>query len=458
MHEHWNVTQWIRALGDPEEREEAFAGCPRARELWSEDLGAWMAHALECPRCRRVVAAQELVPDEVLSCPECLASLDLVHAMVDELEHFDPLVALELPRAETMLEEIEGETLEEQITRVLEDLPLRQWGFCQRLLAVARRAWRNDPQLAHDRALLAVMVAERLNPEDYHPRWIADLQAKAHAYLANALRILGRFGDAEEELQVAEVRLAQGVGSGLTEARVLSLRASLLNDQYRFREALALLHQVECLYRRLRDRTEVARTRLQRAVVLEALDRPEEAADECDRAVEGLASRGGSGEAPGRGRGDERLLALARQNAVYFRLRAGEVGRARALFDALPAAEDRTSRLCRVWIEGDLLRHEKRPAEARVRYEQTRQAFAGAGLHYDAALVSLDLALAAYEEGLMGEVRRMAEEASVLLTRASAKHEAFAALRLLLLALEREALTVALLGTVRRRLGGLKPS
>ncbi len=455
MHEHWNVTQWIRALGDPEEREQAFAGCPRARALWAEDLGAWMAHALECPRCRRVVASQELVPDDILLCPECLASLDLVHAMVDELEHFDPMVALELPRAETMLHEIEGETLEEQITRVLEDLPLRQWGFCQRLLAVARRAWRNDPRLAHDRALLAVMVAERLNPEDYHPRWIADLQAKAHAYLANALRILGRFHAAEEELRVAEERLAQGVGSGLAEARVLSLRASLLNDQYRYREALALLAEVERLYRRLRDRNEVGRTRLTRAVVLEALDRPADAASECDRAVEALENPSGPAEPVA---ADASLLVLALQNAVYFRLRAGEVERAREMFDALPPADDRVSSLCRLWIEGDLLRHEGHPAEARVRYEQTRQAFAGAGLHYEAALVSLDLALVAYEEGLMGEVRRMAEEASVLLTRAAAKHEAFAALRLLLLALEREALTVAMLGTIRRRLAGLKPS
>lgn len=455
MHEHWNVTQWIHALGDPEEREQAFSGCPRARALWAEDLGAWMVHALECPRCRRVVADQELVPDEVLLCPECLASLDLVHAMVDELEHFDPMVALELPRAETMLEQIEGETLEEQITRVLEDLPLRQWGFCQRLLSVARGAWRDDPRLAHDRALLAVMVAERLNPEDYHPRWIADLQAKAHAYLANALRILGRFGSAEEEFFLAEQRLADGVGSGLAEARVLSLRASLLNDQYRFREALALLAEVERLYVRLKDPVEVARIRLQRAVVLKSLDRPKEAAEECDKAVaelEGLPSaQRVSGEAA-------HLAVLALQNGTFYRLQAGEVAQARALFETLPPVDGRTSRICREWMEGTLLREERRFGEARTVYERVRQAFAGAGLHYDAALVSLDLALAAYEEGLMGEVRRMAEEASVLLTRAAAKHEAFAALRLLLLALEREALTVAMLGTVRRRLAGLKPS
>jgi len=455
MHEHWNVTQWIRALGDPEEHQEILAGCARARELWGEDLGAWIEHASTCPRCRQVVVAQELVPDEVLVCPECCASLELVHAMVDELEHFDPMVALELPRAESMLEEIQSLTFEEQVTRVLEDLPLRQWGFCQRLLDVARRAWRDDPRLAYDRSLLAVMVAERLNPEDYHPRWIADLQAKAHAYLANALRILGRFGDAEEELLLAEERLVDGVGSGLAEARVLSLRVSLLNDQYRYREALVLLGEVERLYRWLKEPVEVARACLKRAVVLEALDRPGEAARECEEVAEEMAELAVA-ERPAEEAA--RLATLALQNGVYFRLRAGDVERARALFDALPPAEGRTSRLCREWVEGSLLREEQRLGEARTVYERARHGFADAGLHYDAALVSLDLALAAYQEGRTGEVRRMAEEASVLLTRAAAKHEAFAALRMLLLALEGETLTLAMLGRVRRRLAGLKPS
>lgn len=447
MHEHWSVPQWIRALGDPAPREQMLAGCSRARELWSEDLGAWMAHAPRCSDCRRVVTAQELVPDEVLDCPECLGSLEVVHAMVDELEHFDPLVALELPRAEDMLGEIEGLSMEGQITRVLEDLPLRQWGFCQRLLAEARRSWREDPHLAHDRALLAVLVAERLNPEDYHPQWIADLQSKAHAYLANALRILARFVRSEEEFRRAEERLSEGVGSGLAEARVLGLKASLLNDQYRYREALALLARVERIYERLKQRHEIGRLCLQRALVLNGLERLDEAADECARAAAELDAER-----------EPALPVLARQNAVHYLVQADRTARAREVFDSLPAIGDRTSRIHRSWIEGDLLRAEGRAADARAVYEATREAFAATGLHYDAALVSLDLALAAFGEGRLGVVRRMAEEASVLLTRSAAKHEAFAALRLLLLALERETLTLATLVRVRRRLAGLKPS
>lgn len=447
MHEHWSVPRWIRALGESEPRERLLRGCPQARELWSEDLGAWMAHAPRCPECREVVSAQELVPDEVLDCPECMGSLEMVHAMVDELEHFDPLVALELPRADEMLAEIEDLTMEEQITRVLEDLPLRQWGFCQRLLAEARKAWRDDPRRAHDRALLAVLVADRLNPEDYHPQWIADLQSKAHASLANALRILARFGRAEEEFARAEERLAAGLGTGLAEARVLGLKASLLNDQYRHREALALLNEVERLYGGLKERHEIGRVCLQRSVVLEGLGRPERAAEECARAAAELD--------PER---EPDLPVLARQNGVHYLVQAGEIERARGLFDELPHAGDRSIQIHRTWIEADLLRAEGRPGRARPLYEETRTAFADRGLHYDAALVSLDLALTAYDQGFVGEVRLLAEQASVLLTRAAAKHEAFAALRLLLQAIEAETLTVATLNGVRRRLAGLKPA
>ena len=213
MHEHWSVPRWIAALSEQEEEaRDLGSGCPRARELWEQDLGAWMEHAPRCPCCRRTATALELVPDEILDCRECRSSLEVVYDMVDELEHFDPVVALELPRAEAMVEELSPLPLYAQIEKVIEDLPYRQWGVCQRLLSDAKQAWLNDPRLAHDRAVLAVVVAERLLEADYDALWIADLQAKAHAYLANALRILGRFQSAERELPDCRGQAGRGRG------------------------------------------------------------------------------------------------------------------------------------------------------------------------------------------------------------------------------------------------------
>ena len=448
MHRHWSVPQWIRALGESEEQAKPDAvWCARARELWCEDVGAWMAHARRCARCREVAAALELVPDEVLDCPECRDSLEVVHHMVKELEHFDPVVALELPRAEAMLEELRHLSLEAQIEKVIEDLPYRQWGFCQRLLFEAKRSWHDDPRLARDRALLSVAVAERLLPADYEPRWIADLQAKAHAYLANAFRILAQFRAAEEEFQIAEAKLAEGVGSGREEARVLGLKASLLMDQYRYHEALALLDRVEKIYEDRRERHEVGRIRMQRARVLNALERVHEAAEECDRAAASLD--------PVR---EPALSVLAQQNAAHYLVQAGEIGRARQLFDGLAPAKERGIQILRLWVEADLLRAEGRHLEAREIYEQARREYAADKRHYDAALVTLDLALTAFQQGDTVAVKRMAEEASILVTRAEAKQEAFAALSLLLRAVEAETVTLATLEQVRRRLAKVKPS
>ncbi len=80
------------------------------------------------------------------------------------------------------------------------------------------------------------------------------------------------------------------------------------------------------------------------------------------------------------------------------------------------------------------------------------------GLHYDAALVTIDMPLAAYAAGDDQRVVLCAEEASVLLVRAAAKHEAFAVLTLLFKAIERQTVSRAVLESIRERLATLQPS
>ena len=83
---------------------------------------------------------------------------------------------------------------------------------------------------------------------------------------------------------------------------------------------------------------------------------------------------------------------------------------------------------------------------------------AGQRFHFDVAVVTLDLAFIAFEQGDTAAVKRMAEEASILLTRAEAKQEAFAALSLLLRAVDAETLTLATLEQVRGRLAKVTPA
>ncbi|HSL83639.1 MAG TPA: hypothetical protein VLF66_12765, partial [Thermoanaerobaculia bacterium] len=335
----------------------------------------------------------------------------------------------------------------EQLVRVREDLRYRRWGLAQRLLGEAREAWSDDPELANDRATVAVAVAGLLDPAAYHPRWVADLRAKAHAYLANTHRILDDFAEAEREFLRAEHHLRRGAGSGRCQAQVFSLKASLLVDQQRFVEAGSLLERVEAYYRRAGEDRELARTRLQQAMVASGQGDFRGAADQCIDASSSLNPRQ-----------DRRLFVLARQNAVNLLTLAGDAEPARELFDALPPAPDRHLALRRQWVEGNLLRAEGELFPAMDAYEEARRAYREVGQHYLSALVALEQALTAFELGDAAEMAAMVDEASILLVKGAAKQEALAVVRVLMAAIERGLVDRALLVAVAERVAAFKPS
>jgi tetratricopeptide (TPR) repeat protein len=376
-----------------------------------------------------------------------MEAFEKLHQILDELEHFEPAVASEALRAEELVSKLVRLPLAKQLARVTDDIAYQQWGLCQRLLYEAEQQWSNEPELAHERATVAVEIADRLDGVSYHPLWVNDLRSKAHAYLANTCRIVGDFSRAEREFLLAERYLRRGVGSGRCRARVFSLKVSLLIDQGRCEEAEALLDRIEAFYEATDQRTESARTQLKRAMVLASRDAYEEAAEECAKACSNLDPRR-----------EPRLSVLARQNAVHYLVHAFQVARARALFDALPATDERMVALRRRWLEADLLRAEGRLTLAREAYQDVRQGYGGEGLVYAMALVALDEAQTAFELEDMDEVTAMIEEASILLVRAAAKHEALAVIRIVLRAIERQTLTQATLVAARRQIAALQPS
>lgn len=448
-HRHRSVSDWVLLFESLDDEGTLLASCPESRSAWNQGLSVWAEHVSACPACRALAAAQERLADaEFLGCAVCRDALNVVYDLVDAAEHYEPCVVWELQRADRFLDELSPLDPDERMTRVRAEPTYQQWGFAQRLLADARDAWHRDPEVALERARLALAVSKKLDPASYGGEWIADLQAKAHAYLGNAHRILGHFPAAEEAFVAAEARLRHGVRSGQAEARIFSLKASLLNDQRRHREALALLAQVEAFYEEHGDRHEVGRVALKRSTVFDALAEPRRAAEECARAVEALD--------PGR---EPNLPLIARNNAINYLVAAGEIEQARALFDHLPPMPEPLADLDRQWLEGNLLRAEARYDEARAAYERVRNGFAEAGIFYRAAAASLDLALTAFQHaGDRGEIHRLAEEAAANLTLAGAKTEAFAALRLILQAARRDALTLAVLEDARQRLAAVQPS
>lgn len=446
MHECLDVQDWIKVWGDPEGEGRQLATCPLCTPHRA-DVDEWLAAVKRCPDCRRALDRIPIDRDDLLNCPGCLDALARLHGILDEVEHFDPAVASEVLVAEELFRKLETLEVPEQLARVTGELRYQQWGLCHRLLAACREEWRSDPSRAHARATVAVAVADLLDPAIYHPQWVADLRAKAHGYLANTHRILADFPAAEREFLLAEHHLRQGVGSGRCQAQIVSLKASLLVDQERFIEAGALLGQVEAYYEQARETREVARVQLQQAMVAAGRGAFREAAEQCARASSNLHPRH-----------DRALSLVARQNAVHYLVQAGDVERARALFDALPPAEGRSLALRRKWVEADLLRAEGELTAAMDAYAEARRGYREDGRHYYMALVALEEAVTAFDLGDTEEMATMAEEASVLLVKAAAKHQALAVLGVLLAAIERGTVDRAMLVAATRRVAALKPS
>jgi hypothetical protein len=445
MHECLSVQDWIKLWGDPENRTHRLSECPQCWPL-REDLPAWAEAVAACEDCRATLETS-LLSEESLNCPACMESFAKLHELVEGLEHFDPAVVSEILAAEELATKLDRLALPAKVARVTDDLRYQQWGLAQHLLAASRELWCSDPDLAHEHATVAVAVADLVDPRAYHPLWVADLRAKAHAYLANTHRILAGFRESEQEFLAAETFVWHGTGSGHARAAVFSLKASLHIDQRRFVEAALLLESVLAFHETAGNVDALARTCLKLARVEEGREDYHAAAALCLRALASLDPEE-----------HRRLWTLAQQNAAEYTIAAGDVLRGRAMFDDLPPVVDRSMELRRLWTEGNLLRAEGEAGAARVAYGAARAGFAEDARHYYAALVSLEEAALELDEGEHFDALAMAQEASILLVRGAARQEAIAVLRVLLTAMERGMADRALVLTLARRIAALKPS
>ena len=447
MHRHMQPEEWARAFGDPADPHGgSLFACPDC-SIARGDLEAWLVSVETCPRCWPSFQAYAPVSAEVLACESCMATYHEFETRVEKLEHYEPLVVAEWVDAQELADELAALPLEARLALVAAEGRYQRWGLCQRLLETSRSLWFTDPRGAHDWARVAVAVAGHLAEERYDSQWVADLRAKAHGYLANTLRLVGDLAASEREFGVAERWVDRGVGHGRAEAKILSLKASLLLDQYRLLEAEALLDRVKRYLLEYEQRHEAGRILLKLALVSHAREMFAQATKRTEQALALLDAER-----------DPRSLFAAQQNLVRFRIDAGDAVGARAAFEKLPPAEERLLRLRRTCLEADLLRLEGDLDRAARLYDDIRIAYLAEELHYDVALVSLDLAMVATAQGRTDTVRELARDAVVLLTRSGAPQQAFAAVRLLVDSLEREAVSAAFIQQIARKLARLQPA
>jgi tetratricopeptide (TPR) repeat protein len=352
-------------------------------------------------------------------------------------------VLRETREASALLAELLLQPRERRLEQVRGESRFHLLKLCERLEAASRAAWAEDPAAAVEMAELAVEVAERLDPRGYGDSLVADAQALAWAHLGNARRIASDVRGAEEALVLAE-RLCRCLGTDLlVEAEILGFQASLRNTQGRFAEAAGLLDRSLRLYREAGDVHQEGRTQILKGMVLGDGGDFQAAADSLAaglRLVDPAA--------------EPRLLLAAHHNLSWYLCDHGRHGeaaealeRGRRLYLELG---DRMDLVRLRWLEGRIALGEGRLRDAVRTLGLARDAFLEQEIGVDAALVSLDLAVAYARQGDADAVQRLVAEIVPVFQACRVEPEALASLLLLRDASQAEELLGLLADGLRR--------
>lgn len=338
------------------------------------------------------------------------------------------------------------EDLESKIQHLLADGPLSAapgfwtWSLCEALMARSQELRHQISDMLR-LATLAQEAAERVDPAERGPRETTDLRARAWAELANAWRVNDDLSQAEAAMVRALELQAEGTGSESLLARLADLSASLFCDQRRFAEAFQMLDTAYTLYRRLGASHDAGRVLVMKGLYTGYSGNAEEGLQILAQALAAIE----------RDR-DPRLAFHTLHNILLFRVELGEFEEARRQLQRMRPLYDRYANRSD-WVKlrgieakitlglGDLPR-------AEALFREVRRDFETAGLGYQAAISSLDVAAVCLRLGNKAEVRRLVSEVMATFRSLGVEREAMAALLMLTEAVERDQATVELLALV----------
>jgi tetratricopeptide (TPR) repeat protein len=319
---------------------------------------------------------------------------------------------------------------------------LRSWLFCEWLIEELRPSLYVDPPRARELAELAVAIAGSLDPESYGVPLIHDLQARAWAHAAEALRVLWVLRNAEGAMATAEDLVGQGTGDALEEAQVHEIKAALWRDQHRPAEAHRLLDEVIRVYRQYRDSHLVGRAFIQKGEV-------HGSCGELEPAIRWLR-RGLDLIDPTR---DRHLDLSVRQSLMLYLHESGRHREARFLLKASrPEFHQHGGELLNlrlVWLEGKIHGSLGFVEKAEECLTGARQGFIRLGIGFSAAAVSLDLAALYAGQGRPAEIRRLSAEMLLIFQARDLHQEAVAALIAFQRAVAMEGVSSKLLADLR---------
>ncbi|HEX5715546.1 MAG TPA: hypothetical protein VF179_05260 [Thermoanaerobaculia bacterium] len=389
--------------------------------------------------------ARIFLPHHIETCPSCRALHERLQEIKGDLGYFDELVALlESETAPELALILESLPPTEQLRAAEADESFHTWGLCVYLLQQSKEACLSDARRATELAILAVRIALALPKESYHPDWVQDLQARAFAYLANALKVANELTAADLAFADAERRFSWH--SPLVEAELLTIKSSLRREQRRYTEALEAAAAALKIYRDLSDGRGVLACRLLETKVYEAT---QDWANGCDVLQQAENEAGLSG--------DQRLIAALQSNLV---LHLAGAGRFEEALERLPQAKEllaepgRDTDLLRLrWTEALVLDGLGRIEEAETALRALQQEFLDRRMPLDATLVSLDLAVVLFKSEKANTLKTLAAELLPIFEARGLTTEAIVAYTLLQLqrAVEGRTFSLQLVAELARR-------
>jgi transcriptional regulator with XRE-family HTH domain len=309
----------------------------------------------------------------------------------------------------------------------------RRWALCELLCEESIRAAGDSADRALELANLALHLAGLTPGEE---AWRQRLQGYAWAHVGNARRVKGDLPAANEAFERSQTLWTVGIpgDSGpLNEARVLGLRSSLLREQRKFVEALELLNQALALSKE----SETQYLLLNKAKLLEE-------ADDSRGAIAALQMAAPIIELEGQ----TRFLLLLKHNLA---LSLCSLGRYREVEKQLPGLEELAitvgndlDKLRLHWLKGRFFAGLGWKEKAISAFSLVREGLVFREIAFDAALVSLEMAVLYLEGRQLEEVKNLARQMASMFQMQGIHREALAALMLFRDAAERKTLTLDL--------------
>ncbi|HEV2719986.1 MAG TPA: zf-HC2 domain-containing protein, partial [Thermoanaerobaculia bacterium] len=284
--------------------------------------------------------------------------------------------------------------------RVMERAELHNAGAVRFLCARSRELREKQPMHALTLADAAVALSDRLPRERYPSTMIADLRGSAWLERANALRLLGRFAEALDALDIAERAYAHTPVATFSLALVQYLRAVIFFESERLDEATQLARRAARVFRQFGEDERFLHAKIVEGGVLFHRNRFAEA-------LELFMSLVG----PAKSLGDAATIARLYGNIAncYLGLQrrsdaCGYFAQALSLYEALGFE---TEKIRTRWSLGRLAIAAGKAAEGVNRLREAQREFEAIGLTNEAAQVTLDVVEALLATGETAEVARL---------------------------------------------------